>query len=157
MDAAQAVCGSAEGQAAALSLLSGLVKKSMVVAERSSGESTRYSLLESHHDFADERLRESEELDLMRRRHHDYSPPWSAQDSTRGPLPGPRSRRLSGDQATAVGDQRRLHPVHRADLAEHRGHVALDRRLGQVQRAADLRVGQALPDQRDDLTPPVGQ
>ena len=72
MEAAQAICATSEGPAALLSLLSGLVKKSMVVAERSSGESTRYSLLESHRDFADERLRESEDLDLMRRRHHDY-------------------------------------------------------------------------------------
>jgi hypothetical protein len=66
-----------------LSLLSGLVKKSMVVAGRSRGESTRYSLLESHRDFADERLRESEELDLVRRRHYDYygAQPWDPVES----------------------------------------------------------------------------
>jgi non-specific serine/threonine protein kinase len=72
MEGAQAICATSESPAALLSLLSGLVKKSMVVAERTSGDSTRYSLLESHRDFAGERLQESEELDLMRRRHHDY-------------------------------------------------------------------------------------
>lgn len=83
MEAAQAVCANADSPTAALSLLSRLVKKSMVVADRSSGKSTRYSLLESHRDFADERLRESAELDLMRQRHHDYyaARPWDPVES----------------------------------------------------------------------------
>jgi non-specific serine/threonine protein kinase len=83
MEAAQAVCANPDSPAAALSLLSRLVKKSMVFADRSSGKSTRYSLLESHRDFADERLRESAELDLMRQRHHDYyaARPWDPVES----------------------------------------------------------------------------
>ena len=78
MEAAEAVCANETSPSAVLSLLSGLVKKSMVVAEKSSGNSTRYSLLESHRDFADERLQESEERDLMRQRHYEYfaARPW---------------------------------------------------------------------------------
>src|SRR5205814_4503801 len=42
MEAAQAICATSEGPAALLSLLSGLDRKSVVVAERSSPDSTRY-------------------------------------------------------------------------------------------------------------------
>jgi non-specific serine/threonine protein kinase len=70
MPAAQAVC--AQGTQSALSLLGGLVQKSMVVAERSDSGTTRYRLLESHHDFATERLAESGELDEIQARHFDY-------------------------------------------------------------------------------------
>src|SRR6202521_5638176 len=70
IEAAQAVC--AEAGDRSLGLLSGLVKKSMVVAERLHDGSTRYRLLESHHDFAGERLKESGELDAVQARHYDY-------------------------------------------------------------------------------------
>ena len=54
-----------------IDVLTGLVQKSMVVADRlDSG--TRFRLLESHHDFATERLRESGELDSIQKRHYDY-------------------------------------------------------------------------------------
>jgi predicted ATPase/DNA-binding CsgD family transcriptional regulator len=70
IEAAQAVC--AEAGDRSLGLLSRLVKKSMVVAERLHDGSTRYRLLESHHDFAGERLKESGELEAVQRRHYDY-------------------------------------------------------------------------------------
>jgi predicted ATPase/DNA-binding CsgD family transcriptional regulator len=59
------------GSAAALPLLSGLVQKSMVVADRSD-DGTRYSLLESHHAFARERLRDAGELDAAQQRHYEH-------------------------------------------------------------------------------------
>jgi predicted ATPase/DNA-binding CsgD family transcriptional regulator len=71
MAAAQAVCA-ADDPAAALALLSGLVQKSMVVADSLSDAGTRYRLLESHHEFAGERLRESGETDAMQSGHYDY-------------------------------------------------------------------------------------
>src|ERR1700674_225649 len=71
MGAAQAVFAEATDRSV-LGLVSGLVKKSMVVAERLHDGSTRYRLLESHHDFAGERLKESGELDAVQRRHYDY-------------------------------------------------------------------------------------
>ena len=70
-EAAEAVCA-ADGKGTALPLLSGLVQKSMVVAESLSDVGTRYRLLESHHDFASDRLRESGELDAMQKSHYDY-------------------------------------------------------------------------------------
>jgi len=71
MEAAQAVCA-ANNPATALPLLTGLVQKSMVVADRLSDGGTRYSLLESNHDFANEKLRASGELQAIQQSHHDY-------------------------------------------------------------------------------------
>jgi predicted ATPase/DNA-binding CsgD family transcriptional regulator len=70
MEGAQAVC--ADDSRTALSLLSALVRKSMVVAERSSDGGTRYRLLESHRAYANEQLRESGELSDVQRRHYEY-------------------------------------------------------------------------------------
>ena len=66
MEAARAIC------AATLPILSGLVQKSMVVADSTTERGTRYNLLESHHDFANERLRESGELEATQKKHYDY-------------------------------------------------------------------------------------
>ena len=74
LDAARAVCSDAAG-VDTLAMLTGLVQKSMVVADRLDDGSTRYRLLESHHDFAREKLAESRELDAMLRRHFDYFQP----------------------------------------------------------------------------------
>jgi predicted ATPase/DNA-binding CsgD family transcriptional regulator/tetratricopeptide (TPR) repeat protein len=71
LDAAQAVCAE-EADTNLMGLLGGLVQKSLVVADRLDDGSTRYRLLESHHDFASERLRESGELDAMQKSHYDY-------------------------------------------------------------------------------------
>ncbi len=71
MDAAQNVCAESGGPSV-MGLLSGLVKKSMVVAERLNDGSTRYRLLESHREFAGAKLAESGEVDPMRQRHFAY-------------------------------------------------------------------------------------
>jgi len=69
-EAAEAVCSDGI-EANLIDVLAGLVQKSMVVADRlDSG--TRFRLLESHHDFANERLRESDELDAMHKSHYGY-------------------------------------------------------------------------------------
>jgi predicted ATPase/DNA-binding CsgD family transcriptional regulator len=71
MEAAQSVCGEPGSAGKVLPLLSRLVQKSMVVAERT-GDATRYNLLESHHDFATRQLTESGELDAIQERHHEF-------------------------------------------------------------------------------------
>jgi non-specific serine/threonine protein kinase len=70
-DAVQAVCAD-ETNSSVMGLLGALVQKSMVVADRLDDGSTRFRLLESHHAFALDRLREANELDLVHRRHYDY-------------------------------------------------------------------------------------
>jgi predicted ATPase len=65
LESAQAVC--ADGtNGSALDLLAGLVQKSMVVAERTDGSGSRYRLLESQLAYAQDRLWEADELDLVR-------------------------------------------------------------------------------------------
>ena len=69
-ESAEAVCSDGI-ETNLIDVLAGLVKKSMVVADRlDSG--TRFRLLESHHDFAGARLHESGELDSMQKSHYDY-------------------------------------------------------------------------------------
>ncbi|HEY4889099.1 MAG TPA: LuxR C-terminal-related transcriptional regulator [Candidatus Dormibacteraeota bacterium] len=69
-EGAEAVCSDGI-ETNLIDVLARLVQKSMVVADRlDSG--TRFRLLESHHDFASERLRESGELDAMQKSHYDY-------------------------------------------------------------------------------------
>ncbi|HXJ49205.1 MAG TPA: LuxR C-terminal-related transcriptional regulator [Candidatus Acidoferrum sp.] len=70
-DAVQAVCPDVE-DGNQLSLLNDLVQKSMVVADRLEDGSTRFRLLESHHAFALDRLREAGELDVLNKRHYEY-------------------------------------------------------------------------------------
>lgn len=76
LDTAQSVCPEPD-QRTTFALLSALVRKSMVVAERLDDGTTRYRLLESHRDFAAARLTESSEEDATRRRHHDHFLRWS--------------------------------------------------------------------------------
>jgi predicted ATPase/DNA-binding CsgD family transcriptional regulator len=71
LESAQAVWGG-EMPGPVLDLVSGLVQKSMVVAERAEGVGSRYRLLESQLAYAEDRLIEAGELDLARRRHYDY-------------------------------------------------------------------------------------
>jgi predicted ATPase/DNA-binding CsgD family transcriptional regulator len=69
-ESAEAVC-SGGIETNLIDVLAALVQKSMVVADRlDSG--TRFRLLESHHEFANERLRESGDLDAMQKSHFDY-------------------------------------------------------------------------------------
>src|SRR5207237_2504889 len=53
MEAARAIC------AATLPILSGLVQKSMVVADSTTERGRRYNLLDAHHDVSNDRHRES--------------------------------------------------------------------------------------------------
>jgi predicted ATPase/DNA-binding CsgD family transcriptional regulator len=72
LDAAEAVAGSAELERyQVLDQLSLLVDKSLVVAETISG-STRFRLLETMRQYAQEKLGESGEADAVRTRHRDY-------------------------------------------------------------------------------------
>jgi len=70
-EAAQSVCSDADG-GDVLGVLTGLVQKSMAEAERLEDGSTRFRLLESHHDYALEKLHESGEIQGVQRRHYDY-------------------------------------------------------------------------------------
>jgi len=82
LDAVRSVCSHAAG-GDALAVLTGLVQKSMVVAERLDDGSTRYRLLESHRAYALEKLHESGEIDDLQRRHYEYflSQKWKTRDS----------------------------------------------------------------------------
>jgi predicted ATPase/class 3 adenylate cyclase len=71
LESAQAVCPDRIG-AIVIDLLAGLVQKSMVVVERNDGPSSRYRLLESQLAYAEDRLRETGEVELARRRHFEY-------------------------------------------------------------------------------------
>lgn len=71
LDGVQAVC--ADGaEVNLIRLLGGLVQKSMAVADRLDDGSTRFRLLESHHAYALDRLREAGELELVNKRHYEY-------------------------------------------------------------------------------------
>ena len=72
LDAAQAVAGGGDVERyQVLDQLTLLVDKSLVVAEDSSGR-TRYRLLETVRQYAQEKLGESGEADAVRTRHRDY-------------------------------------------------------------------------------------
>ena len=92
-DAAHSVCAE-EADSNLMGLLGGLVQKSMVVADRLDDETTRFRLLESHHAYALERLREAGEVELMSKRHYEYFMAFSSRTSARtgpryeGPAPG---------------------------------------------------------------------
>jgi predicted ATPase/DNA-binding CsgD family transcriptional regulator len=81
-EAARAVCADGLG-ADVMAVLRGLVQKSMVVADRL-GDSTRYRLLESQHDFAQAKLAESGEMEEIERSHYAYfsSRQWEPADSS---------------------------------------------------------------------------
>jgi predicted ATPase/DNA-binding CsgD family transcriptional regulator len=70
LESAQAIC--AEATESMLGVLSGLVQKSMVVAEVAAGSGTRYRLLESQLAYAEDRLRDSGDLGAIRSRHYEY-------------------------------------------------------------------------------------
>jgi predicted ATPase len=73
LDAAEAVCtGNGIQPDEILDLLTRLVDKSLVVAEREQGQETRYHFLETIRQYARDKLLESGEADLVRARHLDY-------------------------------------------------------------------------------------
>jgi predicted ATPase/class 3 adenylate cyclase len=71
LESVQGVCGEALA-GDVLDILAGLVQKSIVVAERTEDLGSRYRLLESLLAYAEDRLRETGEIELMRRRHYEY-------------------------------------------------------------------------------------
>ena len=71
LDSAQAVCAGAS-VGSLLDAVTGLLQKSMLAAERAEGSGSRYRLLESQLAFAEDRLEETGELELVRRRHYEY-------------------------------------------------------------------------------------
>jgi predicted ATPase/class 3 adenylate cyclase/DNA-binding CsgD family transcriptional regulator len=72
LDGAQSVCGGGEVERyQVLDQLTLLVDKSLVVAENTSGR-TRYRLLETVRQYAQEKLGESGEADAVRTRHRDH-------------------------------------------------------------------------------------
>jgi predicted ATPase/DNA-binding CsgD family transcriptional regulator len=94
LDAARAVT-SDPGGSDTLGQVAGLVRKSMVMADRENDGSTRYRLLESHREFAAEKLAQSREQGAISRRHYEFfrgqawSPPesadfWAALEWARG-------------------------------------------------------------------------
>ena len=71
-DAAEAVCaGEPVAARSAFGLLTELVDRSLVVAEHD-GPETRYRLLETIREYAEERLAEHHETETLRHRHADY-------------------------------------------------------------------------------------
>jgi tetratricopeptide (TPR) repeat protein len=73
LEAAEAVCaGDGIEQYDMLDLLTQLVNKSLVVADREQGQETRYRLLETIRQYALERLAASGEADARRRQHLAY-------------------------------------------------------------------------------------
>ena len=73
LEAAEAVCaGDGLDQYDVLDVLTQLVNKSLVVAEREQSQETRYRLLETIRQYALERLAASGEADAVRRRHATY-------------------------------------------------------------------------------------
>ena len=70
MESAQAVC--ADGDESIFEQLTGLVQKSMVMAERIEGAGTRYRLLETQLAYAEDKLRDAGELEMVHKRHYEY-------------------------------------------------------------------------------------
>jgi predicted ATPase/class 3 adenylate cyclase len=72
LEAAEAVCGGdGTDEAEVLDLLLRLVDKSLLMAEEQDGKA-RYRLLETVHQYAQDRLQESGEVEAVRRRHRDW-------------------------------------------------------------------------------------
>jgi predicted ATPase len=77
LESAVAVCASGRDEFEVLDLLTGLVNKSLVVAEHSSEENVRYRLLETVRQYAEDLLAETGERDAARRAHRHWFLSWS--------------------------------------------------------------------------------
>jgi predicted ATPase len=73
LEAAEAICsGQGVKREEMLDLLSFLVGKSLVIAERKQGEETRFHLLETVRQYAREKLFDEQESQVLHTRHRDY-------------------------------------------------------------------------------------
>jgi predicted ATPase/DNA-binding SARP family transcriptional activator len=73
LEAIEVVCaGNGLDSSEILDLLSGLVSKSLVLARREQGKATRYRLLETIRQYAQERLAQEDQVPVFRQRHLDY-------------------------------------------------------------------------------------
>jgi non-specific serine/threonine protein kinase len=73
LQAAESICGSDGIESVKiLDLLTQLVNKSLVLAERAQGEETRYRMLEIIRQYSLEKLMVSGEMDVIRRQHAEY-------------------------------------------------------------------------------------
>lgn len=72
IEAAARVCVGSDSSDDTLDLLSRLVKKSLITIVDGPGEQRRYRFLETVHHYARQRLRQSEEGDVLRDRHFEF-------------------------------------------------------------------------------------
>jgi len=72
IEAAARVCAGSDAAEDSLGLVSRLVRKSLVTIDGSLGEERRYRFLETVHHYAEQRLRQSGELDALRDRHFEF-------------------------------------------------------------------------------------
>ncbi len=80
LEAAEAVCaGSGVETDAVLDLMSQLVNKSLILAEREQGQEARYHMLETIRQYAGERLLQAGEGDRLRNRHFEFFLQWAEQ------------------------------------------------------------------------------
>jgi predicted ATPase/class 3 adenylate cyclase/DNA-binding CsgD family transcriptional regulator len=71
LESAQAVCCD-EQVPSVLEALTGLVEKSMLMVERIDQSRTRYRLLDVQGAYAEEKLRATDDLESVQKKHHDY-------------------------------------------------------------------------------------
>lgn len=72
LDAVRAICADAEIAGDVLAIVGRLVDKSLIAVRTAAGSDVRYGLLDTVRQYAEERLRDAGELDLIRERHLDY-------------------------------------------------------------------------------------
>jgi len=89
LESVEAVCGD-QNDTGVIDLLSSLIQKSLVVAERPTDGHSRYRLLESLHAFATEQMKAAGEIDEISRRHYEYF--LGAVSSKTWEWTGPRAR-----------------------------------------------------------------
>jgi predicted ATPase/DNA-binding NarL/FixJ family response regulator len=123
LEAAEAVASGEGNEHEILDLLSGLVEKSLVVAESAKGGGVRYRLLEPVRQYAQEKLEEDSESEEVRRRHGGYF--FALAEEAEPRLQGP-------EDAEWLEGLEEEHDNMRAALswALERGEVELALRLG---------------------------
>ena len=160
LEAAESVCVDEGLQAGEmLNLLSHLLDKSLVIAEKTDGGETRYSLLETIRQYALEKLSEANEAEAVRDRHLDYFIHWA--ERTEAHLHGPNQlhwleqyeaehdnlraalRWCNGDPHRAEAGLRLVVASARfwrlrSYLSEGRLHISTALAQGQVQKRTEL-------------------